>query len=221
MSSIATHLGPVLHSGLCCTLRGQMAVCPTLNAPEHWDALVTGFLSPPQVPSATSLCSLGRMETPGLVVPVSLTPSPVCWPSPSLLSSFSFSYNFPLRIFVFEHCLVGPAPLIWCSAEELARHISSPSVFLSEVLIILIIISLMFRLLTPPHCGNCWKQQWKITKRIAIVLQDMLYTRLWNEGGDGPPLLCIFARIPLSHLPQLSFPLFPLPHWEGLDQSSR
>lgn len=127
----------------CCTQAfcapsvGQRAVCPTLSAPEHRDALATGFLSPLHGHSATSLCSLGeKVAAPWSVVPVSLTSSHSVGPSPSLLlSSFSFSCNCSRCIFVLEHLLTSRASSSHSApAEEVPRHISFPSAFLPEVL---------------------------------------------------------------------------------------
>lgn len=141
------------HSGV------QRAVHATLNAPECWDALANAFLSPLQGHSAISLCSLGRMAAPWLVVPLPLTSSHVRGPSPSLLSSFSFSCSFSLYIFVFQHWLLGPAPGILCSAEELSRHVSSLSVFIFEVLIDYFNHNLLFSYNQTPDTSTLfWKQ---------------------------------------------------------------
>lgn len=182
--------------------------------PESCDVAATRVLSLPLkailLCIIASLCSLGRTVALCFAGPVSLTSSGICWTLPfALLSSLSFHRSFSLGIFVREGWLLGSAPVILCSAQELSRHNASPSVFLSDVLIDYFNHDFAFSYVQIPDTSTLWKvletEQWKSTDWISTVLQDTLGSRHQNKSRDGLPLLCIFPWTLLSHL------LMPLP----------
>lgn len=64
--------------------------------------------------------------------------------------------------------------------------------------------------------GSSENRAVEITKRVSVVLQDMLDTRHWNKGRDRPPLFCIFTWTPLSHIP---IPQPPVPSTSTLGRA--